>query len=1000
MRHLGIYIATALLIAPALAVSAQEVSDTLVVNDRLVDNSFIYGTAGLHSPYTKALGLGYNGQPSFVMDLGVGKWFSPTFGVRVGLQGFDFKDWEVGDVLLPAANAELSEFNGQPAYTVRTEYNYLHTDVLWNLTNSLFGYKTDRVFTLAPYAHIGYKWLFNSFAEEGRTPLKSDFGGGLGAIASFQVNDNISVFADLRSSFDVRHTLDNYSGKSQMSVSAYGLVGASYDISRNDWSKVGKNTHRGYVVNKAFDNTFIAVSGGFSFYNVTDDTYPFNANPQLLLGVNIGKWYTPSIGVRLGYERFNLSYFSSGEVPTWRNMIIQDATFHGEACKSYTFLTNLFHGDLLWNVSNTFGDYKPSRFYSFIPYASYGLAFSHADKKDLNFRHDFMMGGGLLNSFRIFRHLALNVDLRTYRISNRKYGNTNIKPAWASTASLGLAWNIRPKEWLLVENDVLRISPSSENRQQGNLLADSGFFRNPFLTMGTGFTTVLGGEESTPAPAMEVAFGDWVTPYFGYRLGAAGINDNSSDDSEAHLFAHVDFMPDVIRMVTHGDGSEAFSLVPYVGMGLISKDLGWNAGLLTSLKVGEYASANVDLRYMEANATRYAAGMLGFTYHFGQPDWLAIRPFSELEASDRAANFEKVNAYILNSRIFDNTFFTFSAGVSGLDFDGAAGNVEFNAGKWFTPSVGGRVGYRGRKVARNSGDVYDMLGSNYTHIDLLWNPLAMFSGKNDDRIFDPVLYLQQGVLGYRTPAGLTLGHQYAVGAGFEGILHVADRVALVCDLGSAIVKDPYTRSESEGFSAYSSAMAGLQYEFGATGWKTSDAYRESKDDSSEKSRYWAVSTNLLDYVDLLTLNAEVQYAVDRQWSLSMQGKLNGLTLKKGTDSEIADRKSAVSIGAKFWPWYVYSGWWFKGFVQTENFSRSNLTKKMGFHTGEAYGAGIAAGYSLILSESFNLDFGVGAWGGYRNAKAYDTIDMKGSTARQGSAFVDLADVSVSAMFIF
>ena len=64
-----------------------------------------------------------------------------------------------------------------------------------------------------------------------------------------------------------------------------------------------------------------------------------------------------------------------------------------------------------------------------------------------------------------------------------------------------------------------------------------------------------------------------------------------------------------------------------------------------------------------------------------------------------------------------------------------------------------------------------------------------------------------------------------------------------------------------------------------------------------------------------------------------------------------NRKSQTfSAGARWWPWYIYSGWWVKGLAQIEN-------------KEEAYGAGLSLGYSLLLSRWLNLDFGVGGWGG-------------------------------------
>lgn len=983
--------------AASASLTAKSVSDSLVVNDRFFDNTFIQAGAGLQGSYSPGLGLGFNGKGSFVGDINFGKWFSPTFGARIGFQGFDFNDWEKRHDLLPGANAEIGEYEGEEMYNVRTEYSYLHTDFMWDMTAAIGGYNSRRAISFIPYAHMGYKWLYNSFTDP-RTPLKGDFAGGVGALASVRVHNNLSLYADLRSAFGVRHTIDNFSGDSQMSVSFYGLAGVSYDIS-GGWNRVSPNTRRGYLLNKALDNVFIGVGGGFSAYNQTGLERSWNAMPKAIYGINVGKWFTPSVGARLGYEHTVLSYFSSmDKIATWHNITVEPAEYKGDNGKSYSFGFNDIHGDLLWNAINTFGGYDPDRVYSLIPYASFGLGLSYAKEKGLNFRRDFMYGAGLLNSFRIWNGLSVDADIRAFRMGARPYGNTNTNAGWVSSATLGLSYEFNAEPWHEVHSDVAGVNYVDRRKASGPV-ATGKFFRNVFVSMSSGLNMAYAEDQKAASPGMELAVGDWVSPYFGFRAGVALMNENFTAEGAKHVYPHVDMMPNVINMVTKGSKPHAFDAVPYVGMGYLAKELGWDAGLLASVQVGDYGQASLDLRATGADNHMFASGLLGLTYFFGRPDW-ASGISAPLGASDRTENVRKVRGYIINKGFFDNTFLSYSAGVTGLDFDGAAGAVDFSAGKWFTPSVGVRVGYQGRKVARSGADIYPKLNANYEHLDIMWNPLATFAGPAKDRVFDPALYLQQGIVGFRTPAGFNLGHEYAVGAGVQGAFHVADRLSLIVDAKTSAVKDQYTSSEEQGYTFLSSAMAGLQYSFGWSGWNQAETWVEDPITGEDRSRYWALSTNLLGYADLLTLNFELQYAFGRHWSLDMAGKFNGLTLKKDTEGQLMDRKSVASVGAKYWPWYVFSGWWVSGFMRTESFSRSNLTKTMGFRSGDSYGAGISAGYALILTKWFNLDFGVGAWGGYRTTSTYEFPDLEHSTGRTSKGFIDVADITVSAMFVF
>lgn len=991
-------IAVAAIFAATATLSAGAVTDSLVVNDRFIGNTFIQAGAGLQGSYSPGLGLGFNGKGSFVSDVNVGKWFSPTLGARLGFQGFDFNDWESAHDLLPGANAEPGVYEGEEMYNVRTEYSYLHADVLWDMTAAIGGYNPRRAVSFIPYAHMGYKWLFNSFTEP-RTALKGDFAGGVGALASVRVHSNLSLYADFRSAFGVRHTMDNFSGDSQMSVSFYGIAGVAYDIC-NGWSKVGPNNGRGYLVNKAFDNVFVGAWGGFSAFNLSGLERSWNAMPKAIYGGYVGKWFTPAVGARLGYDHTVLSYFSNmDKIATWRNVKIEDAEFKGEQGRSYSFGFNDIHGDLLWNAINTFSGYDPDRIYSLVPYASFGLGLSHSEAKGIDFRRDFLMGAGLLNSFRIWNGLSVDADLRAYRYGARPYGNTNTGAGWISSLALGLSYEFNSEPWKEVHSNVA-YGGGHQARKASGPVATGGFFRNAFVSMSSGLNLAFSEDQKAASPAMEVAFGDWVSPYFGFRAGVAMMNENFTAEGVKHVYPHVDMMPNVINMVTRSSRPRAFDAVPYVGMGYLAKELGWDAGLLTSVQVGDFGQASLDLRATGSDSHMFATGTLGLTYFFGTPDWASGLQPAHLAGSDRVENVRKVRGYILNKGIFDNTFISYSAGVTGLAFDGATGAVDISAGKWFTPSIGVRVGYQGRKAARTSADIYPKFNANFEHLDIMWNPLSTFAGPAEGRVFEPALYLQQGIVGFRTPAGGMLGNEYAVGAGIQGAFHVADRLSLVVDAKTSAVNDRYTGSENQGYTFLSSAMAGLQYSFGQSGWNPADTWIEVEAEGDEKPRYWALSTNLLGYADLLTLNLEFQYAVGRHWSLAMSGKSNGLTIKKGEENQIMDRKIVASVGAKYWPWYVYSGWWFSGFMRTENFSQSNLTKNMGFRSGDSYGAGVSAGYALILSKWFNLDFSVGAWGGYRTTSTYEFPDLEHSAGRSSKAFIDIADICVSAMFVF
>ena len=147
---------------------------------------------------------------------------------------------------------------------------------------------------------------------------------------------------------------------------------------------------------------------------------------------------------------------------------------------------------------------------------------------------------------------------------------------------------------------------------------------------------------------------------------------------------------------------------------------------------------------------------------------------------------------------------------------------------------------------------------------------------------------------------------------------------------------------------------------------------------------WAVAVNAADLAELGTLGVEGAAAVGQHWSIHASAKVNPWTFARrdtgnGLFSEPnpnqkQNRKQEYAIGARWWPWNVYSGWWVGGKGQYQEFKwvggkgQYQEFNRGGFFTetsqeGDAFGAGFAGGYSLMLKEHWNLDFGLGGWGG-------------------------------------
>ena len=161
---------------------------------------------------------------------------------------------------------------------------------------------------------------------------------------------------------------------------------------------------------------------------------------------------------------------------------------------------------------------------------------------------------------------------------------------------------------------------------------------------------------------------------------------------------------------------------------------------------------------------------------------------------------------------------------------------------------------------------------------------------------------------------------------------------------------------------------------------------------------FSISTNVLDYVNLGTLNLEASCGLARQWSVSAGVKYNPFSFGEGA-SGFADRQRSVDAGARFWPWHIYSGWWMSGKLKWQEYNRGGFVSTEAVE-GDRYGGGLAAGYSFMLNTHLNLDVGLGLWGGYDKYIAYECLKCGKVIDGGGKIFVLPNDILLTISYIF
>jgi len=161
---------------------------------------------------------------------------------------------------------------------------------------------------------------------------------------------------------------------------------------------------------------------------------------------------------------------------------------------------------------------------------------------------------------------------------------------------------------------------------------------------------------------------------------------------------------------------------------------------------------------------------------------------------------------------------------------------------------------------------------------------------------------------------------------------------------------------------------------------------------------FALSTNVLDYVNLGTLNMEASYGIARQWTVSAGLKYNPFSYGKGS-GEFADRQRSLDAGARFWPWHIYSGWWMGGKIKWQEYNKGGFNNTQATE-GDRLGGSLSAGYTFMLNPHLNLDVGMGLWGGYDKYIAYECMHC-GKVVDSGEKFFVLPnDILLTISYIF
>lgn len=162
---------------------------------------------------------------------------------------------------------------------------------------------------------------------------------------------------------------------------------------------------------------------------------------------------------------------------------------------------------------------------------------------------------------------------------------------------------------------------------------------------------------------------------------------------------------------------------------------------------------------------------------------------------------------------------------------------------------------------------------------------------------------------------------------------------------------------------------------------------------------FSIGTNGIDWLTLGTVNAEASVATSQHFSLHAGAELNPWTYAKGDkEKQFEVRQFSCWGGFRWWPWHVYSGWWAGVDGRYSMYNIGGIVKRT-TEEGEAYGGGLYGGYSIMLSDLWNLDLGLGVWGGWKKYTTY-ACPVCGVITGQGEKAFFMPDARVAIQLIF
>ena len=214
-----------------------------------------------------------------------------------------------------------------------------------------------------------------------------------------------------------------------VSLTATPALNAQENGNRDENGKVVRGP---YETNRFGDNWFIGAGGGINI--LLNEGYDIRISPSI--DANLGKWFTPAVGMRIGYQGFQTGAWSDQATALAPVLDTEQGQYLTKLGYMY------FHGDFLWNMSDALGGYKETRFWNLVPYAHVGFFRTYGLDNSTYANNEIAAGAGLLHNLRLVERLDLVIDMRATLVNGRviQSDGVAILPSVTAGLAVDLGW--------------------------------------------------------------------------------------------------------------------------------------------------------------------------------------------------------------------------------------------------------------------------------------------------------------------------------------------------------------------------------------------------------------------------------------------------------------------------------------------------------------------------------------------------------------------------------